>query len=536
MKLRNKVTTLLTLCLFTVGVITSYSVWLLADKIYHYNQLIQIEGNAARLTNHANLNFKRQVQEWKNVLLRGSNPERREKYWNSFLTRHQQVAQAATEFIQLPVSSSLKTKMSDFKAIHRELLEKYKNGYNAFLESNFDHSVADQAVSGIDRAPTKQLEDLSNNVQDLIVTKSRKNSADAKAAINFAIVAIILVIAISLVLANWYMQTNVIQPLINLINHLRKVSKGDLNQQEVYQRRDEIGNMSRAVEAMRTSLQNFCSSIEHSQNELTTVCNNLLTSSKAISEGVTEQNQDLNNVQSAIQELVTMADQITSHSHSAAKAAQQANQSADTSIKAMKDTVHSIDDSSQQIQDTAKVIASLDEDARQIGSVLDVIKGIAEQTNLLALNAAIEAARAGEQGRGFAVVADEVRTLAARTQQSTEEIQNMIANVQTGTQNAVNAIEQGQKISDLSVHKVAEADSNLNTITNAIEDINRFTADIISSIVQQTSVTQTIMHSVDKMEKVARVNDQHAQSYNNDNTLLQDVKDRMTTLIASLRK
>ena len=177
----------------------------------------------------------------------------------------------------------------------------------------------------------------------------------------------------------------------------------------------------------------------------------------------------------------------------------------------MQATIKTITDIRSEISNTSEVIRRLESDSGRIGKVLEVIRGIAEQTNLLALNAAIEAARAGEQGRGFAVVADEVRTLAQRTAQSTAEIHQIIDTVQTGAVNAVRAIESGQQRSEEGVTQVTEAGATLQLITNAVEAIRDMNRQIATAAEEQTSVAEDISRNLTEITAIAGSNQENVE-------------------------
>lgn len=533
-KLRPKILGLLGLGILLIGLLAEYGISLLASEVKRYDQLIQQEVTATSLADNINLNFKRQVQEWKNVLLRGHDQAKRDKYWANFMALHKQIKQDSDTYLALPIDDSLKQTMRDFTQTHQQLLSRYQQGLQAYLQAGQDHKVGDQAVAGIDRKPTEQLEQLSAQLHQYIIQRSNETSKAAAQAAKMSALGILIAIVVIGLLTAWFMNAKVVRPLTTLINHLRDVSYGRLDKQVDIYSEDEIGRMSKAIEILRTNTLNICQGLDSTQQDLDKVCHSLVDSASAISQGVTEQNHGTNSVQKSVQGMVDTGQTIAADAHKAADAARQANQSADDSIQAMQQTIEAITSSSSQIQDTAAVITKLDEDARKIGSVLDVIKGIAEQTNLLALNAAIEAARAGEQGRGFAVVADEVRTLAARTQQSTEEIQQMIANVQRGANSAVSAIQQGQEQTSQSVDKVHAANEQLKGVTTAVGMIAQLNDQITSSVEQQAAISERALSNLSELLDIAKLNGVHADSCAEDNQTLLEVKNRMAKVIAKL--
>ncbi|MGL4316494.1 MAG: methyl-accepting chemotaxis protein [Pseudomonas sp.] len=217
------------------------------------------------------------------------------------------------------------------------------------------------------------------------------------------------------------------------------------------------------------------------------------------------------------------AQQVASHAADAAGAADDADNSARQGGKVMEQTIHTITTMRSEIATTADVIRRLETDSGRIGKVLEVIRGIAEQTNLLALNAAIEAARAGEQGRGFAVVADEVRTLAQRTAESTAEIHQIIDTVQTGAVNAVRAIESGQNRSEEGVTQVTEAGAMLQRITGAVEAIRDMNRQIATAAEEQTSVAEDISRNLTEITAIATTNQENVQRTENASHNLHDL-------------
>ncbi|WP_369811680.1 methyl-accepting chemotaxis protein [Pseudomonas citrulli] len=230
-----------------------------------------------------------------------------------------------------------------------------------------------------------------------------------------------------------------------------------------------------------------------------------------MSQGTHEQFERTDQVATAMNEMSATAQEVARHAADAARAADDADHSAQQGEKVMQGTIHTITRMRGEIANTATVIRRLETDSGRIGKVLEVIRGIAEQTNLLALNAAIEAARAGEAGRGFAVVADEVRSLAQRTASSIIEINQIIQTVQTGAVDAAQAIESGQSRSEESVEQVTQAGAMLERITQAVEAIRDMNRQIATAAEEQTSVAEDISRNLTEITCIASTNQENVQ-------------------------
>jgi len=251
--------------------------------------------------------------------------------------------------------------------------------------------------------------------------------------------------------------------------------------------------------------------------------------------GITEQQSETDQTATAITEMVQTAQEIARNASGAAEAAKAADDEAQNGQSVVRLTVDSIQTLASEVDKASKVIDQLEADSEDIGKVIDVIKGIAEQTNLLALNAAIEAARAGEQGRGFAVVADEVRTLASRTQESTEEIMQIIERVQGGARKAVTAMDTGKSQTEISVEQAVKAGESLSAITQAVSTINDMNTQIAHAAGQQSEVAEEVDKNVVNIARIGNESMENAQQTSDSSSSLWNNASKLESLLSQFK-
>ncbi|MFC3853513.1 methyl-accepting chemotaxis protein [Salinispirillum marinum] len=297
----------------------------------------------------------------------------------------------------------------------------------------------------------------------------------------------------------------VTRPIAALASALADIAQGDgdLTRRIPIRRRDEIGLLADRFNQFIGTIHTLVQAVIESVNDMDAAINDTQRVAARTNEGVKAQRQETDQVAVAMQEMTNTANSV---SHSAEVAAQGAHDADDQGQKArtiVQGAIDGIDALASDIEQGAEVVTSLEQEVANITTVLDVIRGIAEQTNLLALNAAIEAARAGEQGRGFAVVADEVRTLASRTQASTEEIHHMIERLETGAQRAVASMNSSRQQGESTVQQASGASGALDGVAAAISDINRMNMQIATAANEQTSVANDISQRLTRIVDIA---------------------------------
>ena len=286
---------------------------------------------------------------------------------------------------------------------------------------------------------------------------------------------------------------------------------GDLTRRLSTTSTDAIGRLVSSFNIFMDKLHDIISDVTNSTGQLATAAKEMSSISQESNEGVSKQQAQTEQVATAMNEMSTSVTEVAHNAEAAAEAAKNASGEARSGSQVVQNTVKAINALASEVEGAATVIKQLETDSENIGGVLEVIRGISEQTNLLALNAAIEAARAGEQGRGFAVVADEVRTLASRTNESTQEIQAMIERLQSGTGHAVEVMGKGREQAEISVDQAAKAGQSLEAITDSIATINDMNSQISSSASEQGGVAREINQNISVISEIGEQTSQGAQ-------------------------
>lgn len=415
------------------------------------------------------------------------------------------------------VSDSSTARSNEFYDDTFEAITRFKNivvgdsNIMELLQEQLDakHQAKNLLVESgqLSTAALLQLKQVSNHVKDLtssIKKEAEENVSSSKTTlIGVAIVAIIVAIGIN----SWILQS-IRSPLAEVLRVMSLVSDGDLRQNVNVHSSDEIGKLSEGFNQLINQLSSMLNEITSSSQQLSAAAEETSAISSESHTNINHQKEQTDMIATAMTEMTATVDEVASSASNTLKEVQKADQEASAGQKVVQHNITTINGLADEIQVAAQVIDKLDQYSTNIGAVLDVIRGIADQTNLLALNAAIEAARAGEQGRGFAVVADEVRTLASKTQESTSEIQEMIERLQSGTQEAVKVMKTSTQEAQNSVSETAKAGESLAKITDAVSVINDMSSHIASAADEQSSVSREMHENVLTISQAA---DQTAQ-------------------------
>jgi len=318
------------------------------------------------------------------------------------------------------------------------------------------------------------------------------------------LISLIVIIFVSL--SGFFISAIIERNIMNVVETLDEIAKGegDLTRRLISKGNDEIGKLVNSFNAFIGKLQTIISHVSTSTTQLSTAAEEMAAISEESKSSSAKQHAETEQVASAMNQMTATVHEVARNAEQAAAAAHEASDESANGHGVVDETISSINKLAGEVETAAEVIHQLEKDSENIGAILDVIRGISEQTNLLALNAAIEAARAGEQGRGFAVVADEVRTLASRTQESTEEIQEMIENLQAGTAQAVNVMKSGRQQAQTSVDNAGRAGESLGTIASSVSTISEMNTQIATAAEEQTAVAEEINRNISNISELGQ--------------------------------
>lgn len=301
----------------------------------------------------------------------------------------------------------------------------------------------------------------------------------------------------------WLVRRTVTGPLTDLVDDLQRMGGGDFSRRVKPGASDEVGRLARTAEGLRADLGGMLARLRNSASQIAAAAEELSTVSAETRGGVESQQSDTEQAATAMNQMTTTVQEVTRHAAESAESARTVSEETQQGLATVKANGDAVDEVTRAMRQGVEVIGDLDRHATDIGEVIDVISNIANQTNLLALNAAIEAARAGEAGSGFSVVAEEVRSLAEKTRQSTDRIGTIVEQVQDGAKSAVATMEQSFEKSEQAQQRAHEAQQALDQVAEGVTRITDFTAQIATATEEQSSVSDEINRNIAGVSEVA---------------------------------
>lgn len=418
----------------------------------------------------------------------------------------QQIAQARQS------AARLKAVLGEEFSAQVAITEQALDGYLVALKAVVAQT---EAIAAARQEMASQTEEISRLGLALTQDQNARLDQDTTQARITQVTVAVLALLIGM-LAAWLITRQITQPLADTLAVVRNIAAGDLTDQRRIERQDEMGALQQGVMGMAATLRELISGIRDSVTQMASAAEQLSAITEQTSVGMNGQKIETDQVATAMHEMSATVQEVARNAEDASQAASDADREARAGDAVVSEAVTQIERLSEEMLRSTEAMAKLESESNRIGSVMDVIKTVADQTNLLALNAAIEAARAGEAGRGFAVVADEVRGLAQRTQKSTEEIEQLVAGLQQGTQQVAAAMQNSHNLTESSVELTRKAGLALNDITAKVSNIQAMNQQIAAAAEEQGAVAEEISRSVinvrDISEQTATASDETAAS------------------------
>lgn len=477
----------------------------LKNDLEEFNSLLSHEVAASHGADRVNIEFKRQVQEWKNVLIRGGDDKQRKKYWGKFLKQEKSTQDIAKKLVTLlSFEPTLQSKVQSFITAHKSMGRDYRAGFEDFVASGYNHRTGDIAVKGIDRTPSKLLDEISTGINALAKASSTATVENSKTVVLYAVFLSVFTGLMVLVGSYLILNKEVLKPLRQTAKSIKELSDGNLGTEVSSTGRGEIGLVNSATYELAQQMRGLIGSLNQTSKSLNDASGLFKDQADKQSTAVNEQMlrseaaaNEVNTMSASARDACDIAGNTQALTQDTLVQSTQGSAAVDSVDKLM--TALRTD-----ITHADKTVSALSERVIKVDEVMNVIRGIAEQTNLLALNAAIEAARAGEQGRGFAVVADEVRGLAKKTQHSTQEIATILDDLRRGSESSVQAMHVGQEKTSLAVTQITELAALWRELSGAIDNISDQNASLNSTANMQSAAAKEVSKFIERLKLDAK--------------------------------
>jgi methyl-accepting chemotaxis protein len=404
---------------------------------------------------------------------------------------------------------------SHFSSTQRDALQQLETALSGYRSSLQAFKVAFTNAVEARKEMTDQGADIVSRSDALYQIQLDRRDIESAQARSLQLISTLLALLVG-VLAAVIITRQITRPLQETLAVVERIASGDLTENLRVTRRDELGVLQQGIVRMGVTLRELISGIRDGVTQIASAAEELSAVTEETSAGVNSQKVETDQVATAMHEMTATVQEVARNAEEASQAAAAADGEARQGDKVVAQAIEQIERLASEVVRSTDAMTVLQQESDKIGSVMDVIKAVAEQTNLLALNAAIEAARAGEAGRGFAVVADEVRALAQRTQKSTEEIEELVAGLQNGTQQVATVMNNSRSLTDSSVELTRKAGASLESITRTVSNIQSMNQQIAAAAEQQSAVAEEISRSIinvrDVSEQTAAASDETAAS------------------------